>query len=108
MRALLLALSVGCAPALDVAGEVAFGAALAADYVQTRQITRDGYEGNPLIGRWGERTSPEAYFAAAALLHAGVAILLPRPWRQVWQGGWCVVEGVAVWNNYVDGYTFDW
>jgi hypothetical protein len=105
-RALILTLLVGCAAA-DVVGQAAVGSLLAADYLQTRQIVRDGYENNPLIGSHGQRIPPARYFLAAFALHTAVAVLLPRPWRNVWQGAICVSQGVTVWNNAAEGYAIE-
>lgn len=109
MRVVVAALlfGVGCTAA-DVAAQGVVGASLAADYLQTRQITRDGYEGNPFIGKYGERIPPARYFLAAFALHTAIAVLLPRPYRYIWQGSWAVAEGVTVWNNRVDGYGVTW
>lgn len=111
MRALFAIASLatlGCAgarvSAVDVAGEVAFGVVLAADWAQTVDITRDGYEKNPIIGRRGERVPPAVYFPVMFVLHAAAAWLLPRPFRNAWQAGWVIAEGVVVWNNAVAGY----
>lgn len=109
MRALLsLLLVTGCAGsrlhAADIAGEAAFGVVLAMDYVQTEQITADGWEHNPIIGQRGQRVPPAIYFPISFVLHAAVAWALPRPFRNAWQAGWTVAEGVVVWNNAVSGY----
>jgi len=104
----LVALAACAAPrgavVADVAGQVVFGAIVAADYAQTVRIVRDGQEGNPIIGRDGQNVPPGIYFPAAFILHTAVAFVLPRPWRNVWQATWGVGVSTAVWNNWVEGY----
>lgn len=113
MRRLALLLAVaGCQPATwsrtDTALEVTFAAALAADYLQTRQIVADGMEGNPIMGARGERMPPALYFPASLVAHLVVASCLPRPWRSIFQGvsiGWQAAE---VGHNAEHGYAVEW
>jgi hypothetical protein len=83
----------------DTAAEVAFGLALVADYLQTRQIARSGLEANPVMGRRGERVNPAIYFPAAMALHVVAARSLPQPWRLAFQGVSIGVEGGIVGRN---------
>jgi hypothetical protein len=59
-------LAAGCTPAewsrTDTAIEVAYGATLAADYLQTRQIVADGLEDNFIMGERGQNLPPAVYF----------------------------------------------
>ena len=110
MRVLLLLSALGCGAvqkpdALDAIGEAAFGVSMYLDYSQTVQITRDGWEHNPIIGQRGQNFPPAPYVVTTFVLHAVIAYALPRPWRTVWQGGWTVVEGMTVWDNYTSGYS---
>lgn len=98
--------------ASDTVLEAAVFATLAADYLQTRQLIRDGIETNPIMGTCGGQitldgcggVSPELYFAGVALLHAGAMRLLPAPWRHVAQGVTIGVEVNAIGRNYAWGY----
>ncbi len=108
---LLLALAC-CTPATwsrtDTVLEATFGATLAADYLQTRQVTADGKEGNPVMGHRGERMPPAVYFPAVAVAHVAAARCMPRPWRTIFQAftvGWQVD---AIHTNWDAGYAVEW
>lgn len=109
MRYLVLLATLACGAqrfnTVDAVGQLAFGVTMYADYSQTVDIARDGYESNPIIGRWGENVPPGVYFASTFILHTMVSVLIPRPWRGIWQGSWTVIEGVTVWNNWAAGYA---
>lgn len=107
MRRLLLALAcaLGCGASMrpvDVVGQAAFTAVILADFGQTKAaIGREGlYEGNPILGRDGERVPPAVYFASILVLHAAVAALLPSTWRTMWQGGAIGIEARQIVGNY--------
>ena len=101
--ALVVAL-VGCASMrpIDVVGQAALTTVVLADFVQTKAaIGREGlYEGNPVLGRDGERVPPFAYFAGILVVHATVAALLPPTWRTMWQGGAIGIEARQVVGNF--------
>ena len=89
--------------------EASYVAIALADYAETKIITGDCYEGNPLIGECGERVPAEAYFATMIGLHLLVAHLLPGRARTIWQGVTIGVQGRTVVNNYLairHGYRF--
>ncbi len=90
----------------DTALEAAVGLSLLGDYLQTRRITRDGRESNPVIGRRGGRVPPEVYFPAVLGLHALAARALPRPWRTLTQGALLGMQGAAIHHNLQAGYGF--
>lgn len=92
-------------------------ATLALDYVQTRKITLDGRESNPIIGKCGSSVraeahtcsgyvSPELYFLGVFALHTSVMYALPRPWRNAAQGLTLGVQSKAIIRNYQAGYNF--
>lgn len=109
---LLAALALGFEPgpwtATDTAVEAAMAVALAADCLQTEQnFRRGGWDRNPLDSHLRRfRVRPRLYFSGALLLHAGVARVLPQPWRLVFQGATLGVEGHAVWANWQVGLRF--
>jgi hypothetical protein len=117
-RALAAAvLLLAAAPALpaepwtstDLALEAAFGAALLADWLQTRQIPRTPdapgglEETNPILGRRPSAGRVNGYFAAAGAAHLAIAALLPRPWRSVWQTTTLGLECLTVRSNLALG-----
>ena len=109
-----LASSASCAPHAidphpwkwyDVAGEAAVAGVMAMDYVQTVQIVEDGYEGNPLIGKHGERLHPNFYFPVSFMVHAALCWFLSQPARGSAQFFMFSIEAITVWDNRVDGYS---
>jgi hypothetical protein len=97
----------------DTALQLAGGALMVADYLQTRQITRapimpDHYESNPILrtGKGGLGLSPELYFLSAAGTHTMVALVLPKPWRRVAQVGLIAFQSWVVGSNWSAGYSF--
>lgn len=95
---------------LDTSMEIAWQAANAADYLQTRTIAKnpdDFCEYNPILGKHPDEDTVDIYFAAAAVLHLGVSILLPTKYRTLWQGitlG-CTITCVQI--NYRAGIKID-
>lgn len=89
----------------DTAAEMVFGLAMVGDYLQTRQIARQGLEMNPIMGRRGERVKPEIYFPATLILHVATAWALPRPYRNVFQALSITVETGFVGYNLRLGWS---
>ena len=90
----------------DVGREIAFGALLAVDWTQTREIAAhpERYsEHNPILGEHPSSSRVDAYMIAAGALHFGIANWLPDDWRARWQWGGIIVEAGAVGNNYLLG-----
>lgn len=88
----------------DKIAEGVFAVALSVDYLQTRLITDDCIETNPVIGKCGERMPIESYFATALLGHALAAHYLPGRLRSLFQG---VTIGFAIFTadkNHTYGY----
>ena len=90
----------------DTALQALFGLAMLGDYLQTRRITREGREVNPIIGKRGQRVPPELYFPLTFGLHTGAMYLLPKPWRNIAQGLSVGFEGGVVGRNAALGYGF--
>lgn len=89
----------------DSALEGGVAATFAADYVQTRAITRNSFEENPIMGRSGERIPPEVYFPVAMGIHAAAMIALPPKYRRAAQLMSIGFETMTVANNWRIGYT---
>lgn len=114
--ALVLASLTGTASAdkwskLDITLETTFTTLIIVDYMQTVQITRSPAipsqgESNPIMGRYGERVPPEAYFPIVLLGHMAIAHILPSPYRKIWQGFGIAVQVDAVKTNWQAGYSY--
>lgn len=75
---------------------------LAIDWHQTRAITRNCNELNPIIGPCGERVSVDLYFP---LVIAGTLVLaaaLDRPWGDMVLAGVAGAEGATIWSNWAN------
>lgn len=101
MRMLLaLSLAAACTPTQrTVALGTVSTALLAVDWHQSRGITRQCLELNPLIGPCGERTSPDVYFPAVTMIHLAIGALLPSDARDAWFGAIGGLEAATVWSN---------
>lgn len=74
-------------------------ALLAADWKQTRGITAQCLELNPLLGECGERFPVNVYFPLVMVANLGIAHLL-GPWREVQLGAVTGAEAATVWSNW--------
>lgn len=83
----------------NTAMEVAFVTEQTIDYRQTTQAISYGAEANPAIGAWGQNISPQAYFLTTTLLHVAIASVLPRYWREAFQGASLVDQTINVYGN---------
>lgn len=92
--------------AVDTSLEVSYVALSGADYLQTRQIARDGREMNPIMGKHGDRVDVGVYFAVTTLAHVALARVLPRPYRTIAQVIGIGVQAGTVVRNYNAGYMF--
>jgi hypothetical protein len=104
MRGLALCLLVmSCTPwkKHDTALELAFVATAAVDWHQTMSITAGCQETNPMIGTCGNVVPPSVYFPIVIVLHAAVAAVLPRPWREIFQSFTIGVEANTIYTNRV-------
>lgn len=107
LLAALAALLLRSGPALaaewtpeDTRREVIVVGLVLADVGSTfAQLDRGGYERNPLIGKFPSTARLLASATAATVVHALTARILPRPYREVWQVGIAVAEGLAVTGN---------
>ncbi len=91
--------------AVDLAGQGAVYSVLAADMVQTLDLTRDCLEFNPVMGSCGQRVPVIPYFVGVAAAHTALAHVLPRKWRRVSQGVIVAVQSVTVARNWHFGYA---
>jgi len=91
--------------ALDVTLQLTTSAVLVADWAQTRAITGDCSEANPIMGLCGEKLSPDIYFPVVIVGHALLMHALPRSWRRVAQGITIGVQAHTVHSNYQAGYS---
>ncbi len=89
----------------DWAWQAAATASLAVDWAQSRDSARHPalFETNLIMGRHPSASTVNAYFIASAVLDAGIARLLPPPWRRAWQVGTVGVEIVAIRRNALLG-----
>ena len=81
------------------------------DIGQTQYFTSKGVaELNPVVGAHPSRELLIGIWIASMAVQTTGAILLPSPWREVWQIAFIVGEGMAVWHNYNAGFliTVPW
>lgn len=86
----------------DTLREGAFMAILAADYLQTRQISdhpERWIETNPLLGEHPDQRRVATHFALAAAGHYLIARALPAHYRELWQITTTMVQVGFVANN---------
>lgn len=86
----------------DTALQVAVTAALYEDYKQTEQIASEPsryHETNPILGEHPSGGKVRNYFIGSALASAGIAYVLPKPYREAFQAGVLGVEVVAIGHN---------
>jgi hypothetical protein len=87
----------------DTAREAAFASVLLVDMDQTMTNGSTCTESNPLIGTCANSKKVLMYGASCLLIHAGVAALLPKPYRAPWQYLWIGAEVNVVAVNYRAG-----
>jgi hypothetical protein len=79
------------------------------DMGQTMRFTRRGVaEQNALVGRHPGRNRVREIWLGSMALQTGGALLLPRPWRTVWQTAWVSGESFATLHNLRFGITIPW
>jgi hypothetical protein len=81
------------------------------DYSQTLHTARnpDNYKDlNPMLGDHPSEVSVRNYFIVSMVAKIVIAELLPSKWRKAWLGGWTLVNGACVANNYSQGLKFEW
>ncbi len=109
---LILVLLSGCAAQrwtkVDTAIQVGFTTSLAVDYVQTRNITADGRESNPIMGSHGERVNPTLYFASVAVMHFVAARYLPPTYRRLLTLAVTGTQAHTITVNARAGYGMEW
>jgi hypothetical protein len=97
----------------DTAAQAGVTAIIAADWAQTRDLVKNPCVEGPncevhrvekgpashIIGEHPSVGQVNNYFAATAILNAGIAWLLPRGWREGWQIGSAAYEMKFVLDN---------
>lgn len=106
--AIISTLATGCLSSRpwsvrDVALESAFVATEIVDYQQTRVITGQCREANPVIGACGQNAPINLFFPLMVLANVAVADLLPGWWRTSFQVATTAVEARVVEYNYAAG-----
>jgi len=95
----------------DTALQTGFITLVLIDWKQTREFTGNRskyptkYESNPLLPAHPTAREVNRFVAGSIIAHTGIAYLLPRPYRTIWQSIWIGIEGEAVLSNYVAGIT---
>lgn len=104
----MLALCAGCAgwSKANTTMELGFATEQAVDYEQTSFAVDHCAEWNPAIGLCGQNASPAAYFITTTLLHAAISAVLPRYWRETWQGATIAWQGANLYRNV--GVVNEW
>lgn len=71
------------------------------DAAQTKDIKshRDLHETNPLLGEHPSDSRIKNYFVGAGLVHTGLAVILPQPYRGYLQAGTIALEVSVIGNN---------
>lgn len=88
----------------DSTMEVTYFLTHLADWGQTldmasRCSTGSHYEANPILGTCPSGQKVNAYFLGTALLHAGVAYMLPKKYRRLFQSATIATQLGVVANN---------
>lgn len=83
----------------DTALEVTFVSEQILDESQTSEAVVYCGEANEIVGHCGQNVSPQAYFLTTTLLHVFIAALLPRYWRESFQGATVLSQGLNTYGN---------
>lgn len=81
------------------------------DWKQTREFTGNGhkypemYETNPLLGPHPSARKVNVVMGTSIAIHTGIAVLLPQPYRLIWQSLWISVEIHCIHSNYQAGVS---
>ena len=81
----------------------------ALDFMQTRQIARHPEtwrERNPFLGEHPSAEKVMVYFACGAVLHLGIAYLLPKDYREAFQYVTILFSAGVVATNFGVGLNF--
>jgi hypothetical protein len=91
----------------DTVRELTFTALVVADWSQTSwQLKHRGIEQNPFLGERPSQGRLALYMLSTSMLHTGVAIILPRNWRDGWQYVSIGIESHTVYHNWRIGAQF--
>lgn len=77
------------------------------DWFQTSEFRRDGIREIDVFGCMGHEPDQgriNECIGFGALLHASITYALKREFRPVWNSTSIIIEGVAVYQNYNEGY----
>lgn len=75
------------------------------DWMQTKEFRAEGRkEANPILGEEPSQERVDVLIAAAILGHIFVAWALPSEYKETWIISFTVIEAVAVYHNYSQGY----
>ena len=96
----------------DTIWQTAYLATHIADWGQTRDIAgqcESGgyYETNPVIGRCPSKNWVNTYFFTTALLHTGIAHMLPSKYRRWFQAGTLGMQLSYITNNARIGLSIE-
>ncbi len=91
--------------ATDTALQASFTALVAIDWLQTRVALREPrfVETNPLLGARPSAVRLNLATLGAVVAHAGIARLLPQPYRRIWQSIGIGIEVAVVAQNFSVG-----
>jgi hypothetical protein len=94
--------------AVDIVGQSLFTGLVLVDWCTTTSgLYHKGFsELNPLLGQHPSRTKLASGAIASIVGHAAVSYALPKPWRNIWQFAFIVVETDAVRHNVSVGAGF--
>jgi len=74
------------------------------DWGQTAHEAKEGWhfrhETNLILGGGPKESTVHIYMASTLVGHAVISYILPKPWRQIWQGAGIGIEAWCVGNNY--------
>jgi hypothetical protein len=94
---------------MDTALQVAFIGVAAVDRYQTANWDEEKYHevgwARPFIGDHPKSGDVNRYFMLGVAAHTAIAVILPKPYRTIWQSFWLGVEVNAVHNNYQLGLS---
>jgi hypothetical protein len=93
----------------DTARQTAYLICHAADWLQTKEISRnpDHYETNIILGKHPGQNEIDAYFLGTAIAHTAISYYLPPKYRRIWQYVTLSFEMGVVGHNIGAGVAFN-
>jgi hypothetical protein len=98
--------------AADTASQSLFIALTIIDWRQTREFTGNPHkypdlvETNPVMGPHPSARRVNSIMGASIAVHTLTAVLLPKPYRTIWQWVWIGAEIKCIRTNYRAGVSF--